>query len=387
MPRLLRLFLKLLAVLAVIVVAAGIWKREEIGRLMAVNSLFEPEKIVQNFSQMDQLFLTRALSRGEGPVSPLPKGPEAILPPEVDQWIKDRAVTALVILKTGQLVHESYHLGTSPEDLRISWSVAKSFLAALFGVIEAEGAIASLDDPVVQYAPMLKGSAYDGATIRDVLTMSSGVAFNEDYLDFNSDINRMGRVLALGGTMDGFAAGLTARDADPGARFHYVSIDTHVLGMVIRGATGQDIPELLESRILAPMGLEAAPYYLTDGEGVSFVLGGMNMRSRDYARFGQMVLQGGKWQGVQVVPEPWVVAMTSPQAKDGSAYGFQWWIPANASPGEVLAQGIYGQYIYINPSLGVVIAVNSADRGFNDPGVNDANIALLRGLAATLAAP
>jgi CubicO group peptidase (beta-lactamase class C family) len=234
---------------------------------------------------------------------------------------------------------------------------------------------------------LLAGSAYDGATIRDVLTMSSGVAFNEDYLDFNSDINKMGRVLALGGSMDGFAAGLKSRAAEPGVRWHYVSIDTHVIGMVIRGATGKDIPELLESRILHPMGLEAAPYYLTDGEGVSFVLGGLNLTTRDYARFGQMVLQGGKWQGIQVVPEDWVVAMTSPQAKDGSAYGFQWWIPPNAAPGEVMAQGIYGQYIYINPGLGVVIAVNSADRGFEEPGVDQGNIAMLRAIAAGLGAP
>lgn len=387
MPRLLRRLLQALVVLVVLAAAAAAWKREEIGRLLAVHSLFDAENIVENFSHMDQLFLTRPLSRGEGPVSALPKGPEAVLPPGADAWIKDRSVTALVVLKNGQMVHESYHLGTGPEDRRISWSVAKSFLAALFGVIEAEGAIGSLDDPVVQYAPLLKGSAYDGATIRDVLTMSSGVAFNEDYLDFNSDINKMGRVLALGGSMDGFAAGLHAREAEPGARWHYVSIDTHVLGMVIRGATGQDIPELLETRILAPLGLEAAPYYLTDGEGVSFVLGGMNMRTRDYARFGQMVLQGGKWQGIQVVPEAWVVAMTSPQAKDGSAYGFQWWLPPDASPGEVMAQGIYGQYIYINPGLGVVIAVNAADRGFEEPGVNTGNIAMLRAIAAGMATP
>lgn len=384
MPRLLRRFLQALAILVVLAAAAALWKREEITRLLAVNSLFAEENIVGNFSHMDKLFLTRPLSRGDGPVSPLPPGPPATLPAGADQWIKDRSVTALVALKNGQMVHESYHLGTGAEDLRISWSVAKSFLAALFGVIQAEGAIASLDDPVVKYAPSLAGSAYDGATIHDVLTMSSGVAFNEDYLDFNSDINRMGRVLALGGSMDGFAAGLTARAADPGSRWHYVSIDTHVLGMVIRGATGKDIPELLESRILAPMGLEGAPYYLTDGEGVSFVLGGLNLRTRDYARFGQMVLQGGVWQGVQVVPADWVVAMTSPQAKDGSAYGYQWWIPANAAPGEVMAQGIYGQYIYINPALGVVIAVNSADRGFEEPGVDAANIAMLRAIAAGL---
>lgn len=387
MPRLLRRTLQALGLLVLIAAAAALWKRDEITRLWAVNSLFEAGNITQNFSHMDQLFLTRPLSRGEGPVSPLPPGPPVALTPEAEQWIKDRSVTGLVILKNGQMLHESYYLQTGAEDLRISWSVAKSFLAALFGVLHAEGAFASLDDPVTQYAPALTGSAYDGATIRDVLTMSSGVAFNEDYLDFNSDINKMGRVLALGGSMDGFAAGLTARAADPGARFHYVSIDTHVIGMVIRGATGKDIPELLEDRILAPLGLEAAPYYLTDGEGVSFVLGGLNLRTRDYARFGQMVLQGGKWQGVQVVPEDWVIAMTSPQARDGSAYGFQWWIPANASPGEVMAQGIYGQYIYINPGLGVVIAVNSADRGFEEPGVNAGNIAMLRAMAAGLAAP
>lgn len=384
MPRLVRRALQILLLLLIVAGSAAIWKRDEIKRLLAVNSLFSAENIVQNFSHMDQLFFFRALSRGEGPVSPLPKGPEAALSSAAQQWIKERSVTAMVAVKNGQIVHESYYLGTGPEDLRISWSMAKSFLAALFGVIEAEGAIGSLDDPVIKYAPSLKGSAYDGTTIRDVLTMSSGVAFNEDYLDFYSDINKMGRVLALGGSMDGFAAGLTSREAEPGSRWHYVSIDTHVIGMVIRGATGKDIPELLESRILAPLGLEATPYYLTDGEGVSFVLGGLNMRTRDYARFGQMILQGGKMQEIQVVPEDWVVEMTSPQAKDGSDYGFQWWLPPDALPGEVIAQGIYGQFIYINPALGVVLAVNAADRGFENPGVYDGNIAMLRAIAAGL---
>ena len=384
MRRLIRFALRALLVLVLIVAALAIWKRDEIKRLMAVNSLFEAENIVHNFDHMNELFLTHPLSRGAGPISPLPEGPAAVLPKEAKQWIKDRNVTAMVVLKNGQLVHEGYYLGTRPEDLRISWSVAKSFLSALFGVLQAEGAFASLDDPVEKYAPLLKGSAYEGVTIRDVLTMSSGVAFNEDYLDFNSDINKMGRVLALGGSMDEFAANLKLREAEPGSRWHYVSVDTHVLGMVIRGATGKDIPALLETRILAPMGFEEAPYYVTDGLGVSFVLGGLNVMTRDYARFGQMIAQGGLWQGKQVVPADWVKASTSPQAKDSSAYGFQWWIPPDASPGEVMAQGIYGQYIYINPGLNVVIAVNSADRGFEDPGVYDGNIAMLRQIAAGL---
>jgi CubicO group peptidase (beta-lactamase class C family) len=262
--------------------------------------------------------------------------------------------------------------------------MAKSYLSALFGVVYAEGKIASLDDPVVKYVPELAGTAYDGATVRHILTMSSGVKFNEDYLDFWSDINRMGRVLALGQSMDGFAASLKEREAEPGARWHYVSIDTHVLGMIIRGATGEDIPELLERHILAPLGMEKAPYYLTDGYGVSFVLGGLNVTTRDYARFGQMIAQGGQWQGRQVVPRDWVEASTSPQAPGGVGYGYQWWIADGAGPGEVNAQGIYGQYIWIDRARGVVIAVNAADRGFEDPGVADGNIALFRKIAAGL---
>jgi hypothetical protein len=333
---------------------------------------------------MDRLFLTRALSRGEGPVSVLPKGPEVELPMEVADWITSRTITSLLVLKDGQIAHESYHQGTGEADLRISWSMAKSMLSALFGIVLAEGKIASLDDAVTKYVPDLAGTAYDGATVRDILNMSSGVAFNEDYLDFWSDINRMGRVLALGGSMDGFAAGLTERDAEPGARWHYVSIDTHVLGMIIRGATGEDIPELLERHILVPLGLEAAPYHLTDGEGVSFVLGGLSMTTRDYARFGQMIAQGGAWQGRQIVPRDWVEVSTRPQAPGNVGYGYQWWIAEGAGPGEVNAQGIYGQYIWIDRTRNIVIVATAADRGFEEPGVGAGNIAMFRKIAAGL---
>ncbi len=378
-----RRILKGLAVLVVILAAVAAWKREEITRLMAVNSLFAEDRIVENFGHMDRLFLTRPLTRGDGPVSDLPPGAPMVLPPEAEDWIARRSVTALVVLQAGQLRHESYHLGTGPEDLRISWSVAKSVLASLFGTVLAEGKI-DLDAPVEVYAPLLKGSAYEGVTVRQVLTMSSGVAFNEDYLDFWSDINKMGRVLALGGSMDGFAAGLEVREAEPGSRMHYVSIDTHVVGMVIRGATGRDIPELLEERILGPLGLQAAPYYLTDGEGVSFVLGGLNMTTRDFARVGAMVAAEGAWNGRQIVPAEWVEAMTTRQAADGAGYGFQWWLPADAGPGEVFAHGIYGQYIWIDRVRDIVIAVNAADRGFEEPGVDDENLAMLRAIADAL---
>ena len=379
---------RILLLLTVTAAVLYTWKHEEIARLMAVNSLFSEEKIVNNFSHMDAAFHTIELDRGQGEVSALPKGDPLTLPVETEDWTRARAVTALVVLKDGALVHESYHLGTKAEDRRISWSVAKSYLSALFGVILDEGHIASLDDPVVKYAPSLKGGAYETATIRNVLQMSSGVEFDEDYLDYDSDINRMGRVIALGGTMDGFARGLTKTFTAPGARWQYVSIDTHILGMVIRGATGRDISSLMSEKIIAPLGYEEAPYYITDGEGVAFVLGGLNIRTRDYARFGQMFLQNGAYNGQQIVPAAWVAESTVASAKTDPGkigYGYQWWVPIGADEGEFFGRGIYGQYIYVNRSRGVVIAVNSADRQFRDPGVHESNIAMFRAISAAAA--
>ncbi|MCI2400301.1 serine hydrolase [Aliiroseovarius subalbicans] len=375
---------RLALILAVALTSGAVWKREELTRLNAVTSLFSEQRIVENFIGMDGLFLTRALSRGDGPVSPLPNGSPMALPDEAADWIRARMVLGLVVMKDGAVRHESYHHGTDDQDLRISWSVAKSWLSALMGVVVAEGAIASLDDPVTRYAPTLTDTAYDGATIRNVLNMSSGVTFDEDYLDFWSDINRMGRVLALGRSMDRFAEGLDKTFVTPGAQWQYVSIDTHVIGMVIRGATGRDVPTLLEEKILRPMGLEAAPYYLTDGHGVAFVLGGLNMRTRDNARFGQMFLQDGRWNGRQIVPADWVRASTTPSAPTTPGevqYGYQWWMPADAGEGEYYGIGIYGQFVYVNRPLSVVIAMNSADRHFKDPGVTAGNIAMFRKIA------
>jgi CubicO group peptidase (beta-lactamase class C family) len=384
MRSLLKWTLRLLAMLVLAAVVLGIWKREEITRLLAVNSLFAEEKIVGNFSAMDRLFLTVPMSRGDGPVSPLPRGADMTPPDGMEDWIAERAVTALVVLKDGVLRHESYHLDTTATDRRISWSVAKSYLSALMGIVLEEGAIDSLDDPVTKYVPALEGTAYDGASVLNVLQMASGVTFNEDYLDFNSDINRMGRVLALGQSMDGFTTGLSETFIKPGQQWQYVSIDTHVIGMIIRGATGRSIPDLMQEKLIAPMGLEADPLYVTDGFGTAFVLGGLNLPTRDYARFGQMFLQMGEWNGQQIVPIDWVAASTEPSAPTATGaeqYGLQWWMAPDAPEGEFYARGIYGQYIYVNRALNVVIAANGADRGFRTPGANTQNIAMFRRIA------
>lgn len=376
----------LLALLLAAVVV-GLWKRDEITRLMAVNSLFEEDRIVGNFSNMGAAFLTAPLPRGTGAVSELPYGAEFELPEGAGEWIEARNVTSLLVLEDGKIRYENYFLGTGPDDLRISWSVAKSYLSALIGVLLEEGAIASLDDPVTRYAPQLEGGAYDGASIRNVLNMASGVTFDEDYFDRNSEINRMGRVLALGGELDEFTADLTATFAPPGETWQYVSIDTHVLGMVIRGATGRGIPQLLSEKILQPLGLERDGYYVTDGAGVAFVLGGLNFTTRDYARFGLMIEQGGRAGGTQVVPEAWIEASTEPSAptaEGATGYGFQWWVPPDAAPDEFYGRGVYGQYLYIDQDRDVVIVATGADRGFRDTGVNEGNIAMFRRIADAL---
>ncbi len=376
--------IRIVVMLVLAAVVVGFWQREQITRLLAVNSLFSEEKIVSNFSNMDAAFLNSPVSRGNGPTAELLYGADAALPPQVADWTTARDVTALVVLKDGEIVHESYYKGTAPEDLRISWSVAKSYLSALVGVLLEDGTIGSIDDPVVQYAPTLKGGAYDGATIRNVLNMASGVTFDEDYLDQSSDINRMGRVLALGGSMDDFASGLTETFAPAGEGWKYVSIDTHILSMVVREATARPIAELLSEKVVAPMGLEREPYYLTDGFGTAFVLGGLNLTTRDYARMGQMFLQNGEYNGRQIVPADWVAASTAPSAPTAEGeigYGYQWWIPKAAIAGEFMARGIYGQYVYVNRARGVVIATNAADRKFRDEGVADENVAIFRAIA------
>ncbi len=387
MRSIIKTVIRLLGLLLVMLAAAVAWKWDEVKRLRAVLTIFDETRIVQNFSHMDAAFLTRPVPIGTTPPLPLPRGMDAPLPALVGPWVVNRVITGLVVLKDGQIVHESYYHGTGPDDRRISWSVAKSILSALFGIVMAEGAIDSLDDPVTRYAPQLIGSAYDGATIRQVLNMASGVHFNEDYMDFGSDINRMGRVLALGRSMDSFAAGITASDNAPGAVWHYVSIDTHVIGMVIRGATGRDILDLLSEKLFQPLGLEAEPYYVTDGLGEPFVLGGLNMTTRDYARIGQLFMQNGFANGRQIIPAQWVAESTAPSAPTGDSglkYGYQWWVPPGAGPGEFMAQGIYGQFIYINQPAGVVIAVNAADRRFTEDGVDGKNLAVYRAIAESL---
>ena len=366
------------ALLVVAAIGAALnWDR--LVRLNAVNTLFAESKIVHNFSNMSAAFFNTPVP-SSGSVVPW-KVAEMALPQSFEaggqtfqlaEWLERTATTSFLVVQDGTIVHEAYYLDTAPDDLRISWSMAKSFLSAAFGVAVTEGKI-DLDAAVDSYVPALADSAYKGVSVRSVLNMASGVTFDEDYLDFWSDINKMGRVLALGGSMDAFAASLTGRDREAGTARQYVSIDTHVLAMVLRAVTGEKLPKYMADKVITPLGFEKQPYYLTDSEGNAFALGGMNATTRDYARFGQMILDNGKWQGERVLPAGWVVASTlrsAPAASepDGFDYGYQWWVPTESvrNGGDFMARGIYGQYIYVNPRNRTVIVRTAANRKFRE---------------------
>ena len=206
----------------------------------------------------------------------------------------------------------------------------------------------------------------------------------------------MGRVLGLGLSMDEFAAKLTDRQYEPGTVWQYVSIDTHVAAMVLRKATGKSLHQLFNETYSANLGFGRAPFYMTDGENVAFALGGLNLRTRDYAKFGQMFLQGGEWGGKQIIPADWVRDSTTHSAPSmserGIGYGYQWWIPMPQERQHtrrrfLRRRNLRAIYLRQSSQAGIVIAKNAADREFTQDMEGyghsmNVNIDMFRSLAA-----
>jgi len=382
-------------------IVSGVYSTE-LKQLYMVVNLFKPDVIVHNFSNMQDVMTTKVIKRS-GNVRTLNHTPQELPKTftfkgqefNLDSFLNDTQSTALLVVKDDDITFENYYLGTRDTDLRASWSMAKSYLSAIFGIAVYEGHIKDLNVPVTDYVPALIGSGYDGVTIKNVLQMSSGVAFNEDYTDFSSDINRFGRMMAMGGSFDEFAASLT-HEREQGTYMKYVSIDTHVLGMVLRAATGQTIEEYLTTKLWSKLGNEQNALYLVDGLGEPMVLGGLNATTRDYGRLGMLFRDNGIINGEQVVPAQWIKDSITPDAshlmpgkrdnaKSVFGYGYQWWIPEQSDQ-EFFALGIYGQFIYINQKAGVVIVKNSANTRFTDNDYESIHksLAAFRGIALGL---
>jgi CubicO group peptidase (beta-lactamase class C family) len=257
----------------------------------------------------------------------------------------------------------------------ISWSVAKSFVSAMVGIAVREGHIRSIDEPISDYIDVEPGSAYDGVRIKDVLQMSSGARWNEDYSDPTSDVARLGAAMAPGGSLDRFVATATPESA-PGTVCQYNSTDTQALGTLLVRATGRSITDFMQEHMYDPLGMEADGYWLLDAEGREMAFGGVNLTARDFAKLGELYRRGGEWNGIQVVPADWVADSIVPDAPhlewgrpviaggnlpDG--YGYQWWlIPGGLD--QYSAIGVYNQWVFVSPRHDVTIVKLSATRTY-----------------------
>lgn len=387
-----------LVALVVLLLGAGIFNHR-IARLYNVITLFEPDVLVENFRSMDRTFDYRVVHRGGTP-HVFERAPESLpqlyayggAEKQVGEFLDATWTTGFIVIHDGKIVYEDYRLGNTEASRCISWSVGKSFVSALMGIALEEGEVRSVEDPVTRYVPLLKGSGYDGVLIKHVLQMSSGIHFDEDYASFFSDINRVGRTIALNRPLDEFVASLES-ECEPGTRHRYVSMDSQVLVMVLREATGQNLTTYLEDKIWKRVGMESDATWIVDGDGMELAFGGLSLVLRDYARFGLLYLREGQWNGEQVVPADWVGASVTPDAPhlqpgDNPAsssplgYGYQWWIPENPE-GDFVAIGLYNQFVYVHPGHNVVIAKTSAYADYDVDGDRKEleSIALFRAIA------
>ncbi len=367
---------------------------------------FDADVIVSNFTGMDKIWQTSQVEKSSQPFI-FPRAKVVELPEKfsyggeglgAQTFLDSSFTTGFLVIHQDSIRFEQYYQGHSESTRHISWSMAKSYVSALFGIAIEEGHIKSIEQKVEEYLPELIGSGYEGVRIKDVLQMSTGVGFNEDYGDLSSDINRWGRHFAWGSSQDKFAGSLK-REREPGTFHHYVSINTHVLGMILVKATGKSLTEYLHDKLWQPLGCEYNSYWLIDDYGMEMALGGLNVTLRDYAKIGQLFLHDGNWQGRQLVPTAWVKASVTPDAPhlmpgknplsahQDFGYGYQWWVP-EGTEGEFMAIGIYNQYIYVNPSTRTVIVKNSANPRFNDKSYvwsrASSHLALFRAIAHQL---
>ena len=342
-------------------------------------NLYSGEPQYETFPRMGEIFPTSKLKPSMQPLE-FARGQQLELPRDyefegrrrsTEQFFQDTHTAALLVLKAGLVRHERYALTGGADVCWISWSVAKSFVSALIGIAVEEGHIESIEDTIGGYAAGLRDSAYGDVRIKDVLQMSSGARWNEDYTDPESDISRFATALTSGGSMLEFVAGMQ-RETAPGSTCQYNSADTQALGFMLMAATGRSITNYMQEKLCEPLGMTHGGHWLLDGQDMEMAFGGLNLTARDFAKLGELYRLRGEWQGQQLVPRDWASASVTPDAPYLAAgqvlvgghvlplgYGYQWWIP-EGDRGEFSAIGVYNQFVYVDPSRDTTIVKLSA---------------------------
>lgn len=310
------------------------------------------------FRAMDQIVPHRVVKAG-GNVHALAAGEPLDL--DVDAYMQAERTAGILVLQDGRIRFEKYGLGFTPEGRWTSFSVAKSLTSTLTGAAIKDGYIESLETPIVRYLPELAGSAYDGVTVRQLLTMTSGVDWNEDYTDPNADVARFFQKHDTGG-MDPTLHYMRQLDraAEPGTRWHYSTGETNLVGVLLARATGKALADYLSEKLWQPYGMERDSGWMIDETGQEASGCCVIATLRDWGRVGQFILDGGRIGDTEVLPEGWLEQATTKQADIGEpveGYGFQWWTHENSRFG---AYGIFGQSITIDPTRRTVVVILSA---------------------------
>lgn len=353
-------------------------------------SMFFPGLNYLTFQHMNKLFATRTVAAGSQAWH-LPSDATALNGPfqfegedyDLEAFLEKTRTNGLLVIKDGTIVHEQYRNSMTPATRHTVFSMSKSIIATLIGIAQSEGAIGSLDDKVTDYLPAMAGSGYDGVTIEQVLSMRSGVNWEERY-EFGSDTQ-------LTEVHDNALVAYNYRWCDyaersepkvtPGEAFNYATLDTSVLGCLLAAATGTKVSEYMSEKLWQPAGMEHPGYWIMDGPepvGDEFYGAGFNATLRDLGRFGLMMLNDGQANGRQVVPSDWVSASTIPDAgyepyEPGASLGYQyqWWTLTDSDA--YAAIGLFNQFIYIDPERDVVIvklSYSTDPLGWEEPNIN-----------------
>ena len=272
----------------------------------------------------------------------------------LDEYLVRNENAGLLVIKDGEIKLERYGMGNTEETLWASFSMSKSVTSLLLGAAIKDGYIASVEDKVTDYLPRLKGSSYDDVSIRNVLNMASGISWNEDYTDLDSDV-------ASYPSMDLIKIfkflGEKEKVAAQGEVFNYNTGETDLVGAIVRAAIGNNLSAYLEYKIWQPFGMEFNANWATHGSAGERAGCCMNVTLRDYGRLGLFTLNGGVLaDGTSVLPDNWMTESTTP-SKGSAGYGYLWWL---ANDNTYSARGIFGQAIHINPAENLVVVVLSA---------------------------
>jgi CubicO group peptidase (beta-lactamase class C family) len=319
------------------------------------------------FAGMEKLFLTRTVRAGSKPhplgsLRPIPAFEAGgIRAGDLDRFIAEQKVAGLLVIQDGAVRLERYALTGGPHTLWHSFSVSKSLTSTLVAAAMKDGFIKSLNDPITRYITALRGSAYDDVTVRQLLTMTSGVKWNEDYTDLNSDVARMYATPPDPGLdMTVSYVRKLPREAPPGTKWVYKTSETNLVGVLVMEATGKPLADYLSEKIWRPYGMEQDAEWMIDDVGHE--QGGccLAMTLRDLGRFGQFILDGARIGGTSIVPDTWLAEATRNQIgtlAGGAGYGYQWW---PRDDGTFEGRGIFGQTLHIDPKRRLVIVIDSA---------------------------